>query len=223
MDTIELKVACCVLFWRFSGAVFTYYVSKHRQQIEFVIRVSNKYLDNFDEIGMVKAFLACPLAADDHAALNRIRKTGDWFELIAIYNESHYLSKSLLAKTGLLADLRKFHELVTQRKNEPRSPLNDAWLWLASSRQTNQQTRELNSMPAQSRSELLEQLKGLDHLDSAAQLQVTALISLYVDFLLKSRGQFLAGPLATPGSPAKTTHSTFVWPSCGYKISAGLK
>jgi hypothetical protein len=118
-----------VLFGGLAGAVLTYFVSKNRQQVEFVIRVSDKYLDNFEELGTVKADLAGPLAAAAPVFLNRIRKTGDWFELIAIYYECGYLSKSLLARTGLLAELRKFHELVTQRKNEIGSPLNDAWLW----------------------------------------------------------------------------------------------
>jgi hypothetical protein len=74
-------------------------------------------------------------------------------------------------------------------------------------------------MAAQSKMELREQLDALDHLESPAQSQAIALISGYVDFLLQSRGAYLAGPVATPGSSAKTTCATIDCPNCGYKIS----
>lgn len=124
-----LKIAVAFLSGGLAGAVLNYLVSRRRQQVEFVIKVCDKYLDDFDEIAVCKAILADSSQLRDLGQLNRVRRLGDWFELIAIYHASNYLSKQLLEKVGLFSELRKFHELVGQRKNDPESPLNDAWLW----------------------------------------------------------------------------------------------
>lgn len=126
-----LKVIAAFFFGGLAGAVFTFFVSRQRNRVDFVIKVSEKFLENYDEIGKAKGILESdgPLAADKTSELNLVRKTGDWFELIAIYNDSGYLSKNLLDKTGLLEELRKFHKLVTRHKNGMGSPFNDAWLW----------------------------------------------------------------------------------------------
>ena len=124
-----LKLVAAFCFGGLAGSLVTFFTSRHRQRVEFVIKVSEKYLDNFNDFGACKKHLAGPLATTDVDKLNQIRKLGDWLELISIYYDSGYLSKRLLDKTGLLDQLRKFHELVTQRKNEANSPLNDAWLW----------------------------------------------------------------------------------------------
>jgi len=77
-------------------------------------------------------------------------------------------------------------------------------------------------MPAQTKEELVEQLKALDQLDAAAQTSAITLISVYVDFLLHSRGMFLAGPISSPGSSGTTTHATIDCPKCSYKIFASF-
>jgi hypothetical protein len=78
-------------------------------------------------------------------------------------------------------------------------------------------------MPAQTKEELVEQLKALDHLDPVARANAITLVSLYVNFLLHSPGMFLAGPIGSSGPSGKTTHATIDCPNCGYKISASFK
>lgn len=132
MNTTEteiLKIVVAFLSGGLAGAVLNYLVSHHRQQVEFVIKVCEKFLDEFSEIGACKTILANSTNLNDSVQFNRMRRLGDWFELIAIYYDSNYLSKPLLEKIGLFNELRKFHELVSQRKNDQNSPLNDAWLW----------------------------------------------------------------------------------------------
>lgn len=124
-----IKLAIIFLSGGLAGALLNVLVSRRRQQVEFVIKITDRYLDEFAEIAACKSILSSSSALQDTINLNRIRKLGDWFELIAIFHNSRYLSKHLLTKVGLLGEFRKFHELVTQRKNETQSPLNDAWLW----------------------------------------------------------------------------------------------
>jgi hypothetical protein len=132
MVSTELEILKAVVTFvsgGLAGAVLTYFVSRHRQQVEFVIKITDRYLDEFSEIASCKDILLEPSKLKDASNLNRVRKLGDWFEMIAVFYDSEYLSKGLLEKVGLLVELRKFHELVTQRKNEAQSPVNDAWLW----------------------------------------------------------------------------------------------
>jgi len=124
-----IKITAAFLSGGLAGAVLNFLVSRHRQQVDFVIKITDRYLDEFAELAACKSILSSSSTLQDMTNLNRIRKLGDWFELIAIFHSSQYLSKNLLNKVGLLGEFRKFHELVTQRKNETYSPLNDAWLW----------------------------------------------------------------------------------------------
>lgn len=125
----SVRIVVAFLSGGLAGALLNFFVSRRREQVEFVIKVCERYLDDFSEVAACKAILADPDQLSDREQLNRVRKTGDWFELIAIYYANGYLSKRLLSQVGLLGELRKFHELVGQRKNEVSSPLNDAWLW----------------------------------------------------------------------------------------------
>ena len=123
-----LRLGIAFLSGGLAGAVFDYFVSRRREQVGLALKIMDKYLAEFGEIGECKTILADSTKLAPVANQNKVRRIGDWFELISILYQSDYLSKTFLDKVGLLAELRKFHELVTQRKNEPQSPLNDAWL-----------------------------------------------------------------------------------------------
>jgi hypothetical protein len=65
----------------------TYFASKNRQRIESSLKFTDKYLDNFVSWVTSKFMLAGPLPETDPTSLNRIRKIGDWFDMIPVLRE----------------------------------------------------------------------------------------------------------------------------------------
>ena len=123
------KVILSFISGGLAGAVLNYFTSTHRQRVELVLKITDRYLDRYDEIGQVKSILRDSSQLASTVSQDAVRRLGDWFELIAVLYQMGYLSKRFLKKLGLLVDLREVHELITARKNEPNSPIREAWSW----------------------------------------------------------------------------------------------
>ena len=69
------------------------------------------------------------------------------------------------------------------------------------------------------RQQLMERLGHIEKLDATPRALVYSLVVGYVDFLLDSKGVYLAGPLPQPTS-STATYTAFDCPRCGGRVHA---
>jgi hypothetical protein len=124
-----LKLGLAFISGGLAGAIFTYFANRQRQRVETGIKLAERYLAEYDEIGACKSLLSDAIKSKELPNQNRIRRMGDLYELVAILCDAKYASSKFVSECGLTQEMRRFHDLVTARKNEPQSPYNDAWLW----------------------------------------------------------------------------------------------
>ena len=112
-----------------AGAIVTQVVTAFRQRRELALKTFDKYLVEFGPLANCKRYLAEGSYQNNESHFNEIRRLGDWFEVTAILCRRRYIHLPFIRELGLVEQLRKYHELITDEKNKPGSLLNDAWLW----------------------------------------------------------------------------------------------
>src|SRR3954469_21396244 len=96
-DTLEyLKLGVTFISGGLAGALVNFFTSRRRQRVEMGLKFAERYFADFDSIAEGKDLLGNAARLSEVGNQNKVRKLGDWFELIAILSNSKYISDKFL-------------------------------------------------------------------------------------------------------------------------------
>jgi hypothetical protein len=111
-----------------AGAVVNLLVTKRRQRVDSALRVIDYYFAIYNEIGEAKRILQNPSLLSDANEEIRVRKIGDWFELVSSLCNKKVVDTEILAQVALFGEMDVFRSLVEGSFTQSRV-LHDAKKW----------------------------------------------------------------------------------------------
>ena len=103
MGAVIGAVIGAVLHWRFTK-------SQRKEQI--ALDTLNYFLGIYSDIAEAEYYLQNPQLLKDIAKQNKVRKVGDWMNLIAVLNSRNSLDKDILERCGVAKEMRTFHTFI---------------------------------------------------------------------------------------------------------------
>jgi|SRR3974390_1759231 len=102
------------------SAIMTSREERKRSQTEIALHFLEQFMSEYGELAKVKGMLLDSSALTDVDNLNRIRKFGDWYEIVAASCLADVVDRALLKKVGIPAEMRVFFESsVSAAKDVP--------------------------------------------------------------------------------------------------------
>jgi hypothetical protein len=95
-----------------AGAIVNLFVTRRRQRIDAALKLLDYFFSIYGELAEVKGILQSPPTLSNPKELNRVRKIGDWFNLVASLCEKKLVDTQLLGRVGLFSEMDIFSSLV---------------------------------------------------------------------------------------------------------------
>jgi len=111
-----------------AGAVVNYFITWQKQRIDSSLRIIDYYFSIYSEIGQTKRILQTPSTLTATEEQIRVRKVGDWFELVASLCKKKLVDTHVLAQVALFSEMSVFRTLVEGTFNQSDALL-DAHKW----------------------------------------------------------------------------------------------
>jgi hypothetical protein len=103
-------------------------MTKRRARFDLTTKVIDHFFSIYDQVAEVKGLFAQAEVVVTSDAINKIRKLGDWYNLVATYCRTNSVNPKLLAKAVVLSEMKIFKESVNGVKARITS-IGDAWKW----------------------------------------------------------------------------------------------
>jgi hypothetical protein len=100
------------------GAWMTIRAERRRSQTEIALTFMEQFMTQYDELARVKGLLADATELRDPADINRVRKFGDWCEIVAATVLSHAADAQLLKKVGIPDEMKAFYDGVVEASEQ---------------------------------------------------------------------------------------------------------
>lgn len=95
------------------SAIMTIHFETKRSRTEISLRFLEQFMEQYDELAQVKGLMGDPTALSQPANLNKVRKFGDWCEIVSAACLAKVADNSLLDKVGIPAEIKEFHRSAT--------------------------------------------------------------------------------------------------------------
>jgi len=97
------------------SAVMTIRFEKKRSQTDVSLEFLKQFLEQYDELGAVKGLLLDPGSLQNNPSnVNKVRKLGDWFEIVSAASLAGLTDDSLLDRVGIASEIKQFHGSAIQ-------------------------------------------------------------------------------------------------------------
>ena len=126
MDALQLVVPA--ITGGLAGGIVTALIARSRQRQELTLHLLDHFFSIYLDLGEAKGLLKQPSQRDPDD-LNKVRRIGDWLNLVAILYRQKAVDADLLKRAVLLRELENFHELVTVAKTQDAQHFGDVWNW----------------------------------------------------------------------------------------------
>jgi hypothetical protein len=95
------------------GAGLTIRAERKRSQTEIALKFMEQFISQYDELAAVKGLLADAASIETPAEINKVRKFGDWCEIVSAIVLSDAADRELLKKVGIPDEMKAFYTSVT--------------------------------------------------------------------------------------------------------------
>jgi hypothetical protein len=94
------------------GAWMTIRAERKRSQTEIALTFLEQFISQYDDLAAVKGLLADVASLRDVAEVNKVRKFGDWCEIVSATVLSKAADRTLLEKVGIPQEMKEFYRDV---------------------------------------------------------------------------------------------------------------
>jgi len=91
------------------SAVMTIRSERKRSQTEISLRFLEQFMSQYDDLAVVKGLLDDREALSNPENLNKVRKFGDWCEMVAAASLVKVADRVLLEKVGIPKEIKEFY------------------------------------------------------------------------------------------------------------------
>jgi hypothetical protein len=114
----------------FAGAVLTWLVNQKARRTQVALDHIDQCISKQNEIAEVKGILQAlgqnhPFSPNEQ---NRVRRLGDWFEVVALLCRKHYADQKLITQTVLFKEMKDFRNRIDGARTRV-NELSDAPQW----------------------------------------------------------------------------------------------
>ncbi len=92
------------------SAVMTIRSERKRSKTEIALHFVEQFMSQYDDLALVKGILIRPSSLSDPDNMNKVRKFGDWCEIVAATCLLGEANGALLTRIGIPAEMRSFYK-----------------------------------------------------------------------------------------------------------------
>src|SRR5208337_438543 len=78
------------------------------KRTEVALEIIEQFMSQYDELGVVLGLLDAPQSLQDPLSMNKVRKFGDWCEIVSAVCLEKAANKALLGRIGVSAAMKDF-------------------------------------------------------------------------------------------------------------------
>jgi len=128
IPTIVFSLLTGSLAGAITGSVLTSRFNANRAKVDIALDAIEFYMSIYSELAIVQSLLQGKQITDP-AEQNRVRKVGDWLELICTLSKNGAVEVGYLNQVGIHNQVRNFHNNLNGYNSRGNNEFSSAWQW----------------------------------------------------------------------------------------------
>ncbi len=123
------QVILSIVFGGVGGAWLQCIYTRSQRREQVALEAMKHFLAVYSDLAEAKYFLGDANRLENPLNQNKVRKVGDWMNLIAFLNSRNLVNKDMLGRCGVQKEMNAFHTLINNSMSNS-NVFSDAWnLW----------------------------------------------------------------------------------------------